>query len=168
MELEQEKIEIRYAVPDDVEHIIDLLDEVAVERLWIGTEPGFNRERRRAQILDAIAHPDETPCWVARDGDVLIGSIDVFHHQHAGLTVGMLVRASHRRRGIGEALLEYTFTWAREHGVAALSLHVFPHNKAARALYKKAGFREVERFERDVKRQSGEVWDVILMRKEFA
>lgn len=168
MELEQEKIEIRYVVPDDVEHIIDLLDEVAVERLWIGTEPGFNRERRRAQILDAIAHPDETPCWVARDGDVLIGSIDVFHHQHAGPTIGMLVRASHRRRGIGEALLECTFSWAREHGVAALSLHVFPHNKAARALYKKAGFREVERFERDVKRQSGEVWDVILMRKEFA
>jgi len=46
-------------------------------------------------------------------------------------------------------------------------LHVFPHNEAARTLYEQNSFWEVERFERDVTRQSGEVWDTILMRKEF-
>ena len=160
-------VAIRYALPDDVEEMVDLLAEVAAERLWTGTEPGFDRKRRRANMLDAIARPNETPVWIARDGDALVGSIDVFHHKHAGLTIGMLVRSSHRRRGIGQALIERSFTWAREHGVAALSLHVFPHNEAARRLYRKVGFREIERFERDVTRQNGEVWDAILMRKEF-
>jgi [ribosomal protein S18]-alanine N-acetyltransferase len=161
-------VDIRYAIPDDVEDIIDLLAEVTAELLWLGTEPGFDREQRRTRILDAIGRADETPFWVARDGDLLVGSIGVFYHKHAGLAVGMFVRASYRGRGIGKALLERTFTWARQRGVAALSLHVFPHNHAARALYRKTGFREIERFERDVTRRTGEVWDAILMRKDFA
>ena len=52
-------------------------------------------------------------------------------------------------------------------GAKALSLHVFPHNEAAIALYRSAGFVEIERFERDVTRQTGEVWDTIFMRKEL-
>ncbi|MEO6835514.1 MAG: GNAT family N-acetyltransferase [Candidatus Tumulicola sp.] len=161
-------IEIRYAHPGDVERILDLFEEVAAELRWIGTEPGFDRERKRASFLDAIARPNETPFWIASHDDVLVGSISIFHHEHAGLTIGMLVRASWRRRGIGKALLERSCTWAGEHGLPALSLHVFPHNDAARALYRKAGFREIERFERDVTRKSGDVWDSILMRKDFA
>ncbi|HEY5427375.1 MAG TPA: GNAT family N-acetyltransferase [Candidatus Tumulicola sp.] len=161
-------IEIRYARPRDVEQILDLFEEVADELLWIGPEPGFDRDRKRASFLDAIARPDELPFWVACDGAGLAGSASIFHHAEAGLAIGMLVRASYRRRGIGQALIERSFTWARDHGVGALSLHVFPHNLAARALYQKAGFREIDRFERDITRQTGDVWDTILMRKEFA
>ncbi len=160
-------IEIRYARPGDVEAILDLFEEVAAELLWIGPEPGFDRDRRRASFLDAIARPDEFPIWVAREGTVLAGSLSIFHYGQAGLAIGMLVRASYRRRGIGQAMIEHSFTWARDHGVGALSLHVFPHNLAARALYQRTGFREIARFERDVTRQTGDVWDTILMRKDF-
>ena len=161
-------IEIRYARPSDVEPILDLFEEVADELLWIGPEPGFDRDRKRASFLDAIARPDEFPFWVARDGTALAASLNIFHHEEAGLAIGMLVRSSYRRRGIGQALIERSFAWAREHGVVALSLHVFPHNLAARALYQRTGFHEIERFERDVTRQTGDVWDSILMRKDFA
>jgi ribosomal-protein-alanine N-acetyltransferase len=160
-------LEIRYARAEEADDLLDLFEEVAAERRWIGTEPGFDRERTRAAFLEAIARPDETPFWIARSGGLAVGSLSVFHHVHAGLTIGMLVRAPYRRHGIGQALIDRVFAWAREHRVRELNLHVFPHNQAARALYEKAGFREIERFERDVVRQSGEVWDAILMRKEF-
>lgn len=159
--------EIRYATPDDVDAILDLFEEVASERLWLGIESGFDRERKRAQFLEAIAQPDTTPFWIASDGGAIAGTLSLFEHPNAGLAVGMLVRRSHRRRGIGTALMECSFAWCRERGVTALSLHVFPHNAAARALYTATGFREIERFDRDIRRQNGEVWDSILMRKEF-
>lgn len=161
-------IEIRYALPSDVEAILDLFEEVADELLWIGPEPGFDRDRKRASFFDEIARPDDIPIWVARDGTALAGSLSIFHRVEAGAVIGMLVRPSYRRRGIGQALIERSFAWARDRGVGALSLHVFPHNLAARALYQRTGFREIARFERDVTRQTGDVWDSILMRKDFA
>ena len=160
-------LEIRYARAEETDDLLDLFEEVAAELRWIGTEPGFDRARKRGAFLEAIARPDETPIWIVRSGGLAVGSLSVFHHPHAGLVIGMLVRARYRRHGVGQALIDRVFTWAREHRVRELHLHVFPHNEAALALYRKAGFREIERFERDVVRQSGEVWDAILMRKEF-
>jgi GNAT superfamily N-acetyltransferase len=160
-------LEIQYAHPEEVEELLDLFEEVAAEGIWIGTEPGFDRARKRENFLQKITRPDETPLWIARIRGEAVGSLSVFHHRCAGLAIGMLVRAGYRRQGIGQALINRVCSWAREHGVKELNLHVFPHNDAARMLYGKAGFREIERFERDVTRQSGEVWDTILMRKEF-
>jgi RimJ/RimL family protein N-acetyltransferase len=159
--------EIAYGTPEDVDELLNLYVQVAAERRWIGTEPGFDRARKRTALLDSIARPHETPMWVARAGGALVGSLNLFYHRHAGLVVGMLVGESYRRQGIGQAFIDRVFAWAHEHGVRKLHLHVFPHNEAARMLYLKNGFVEVERFERDVARQSGEVWDAILMRKDF-
>ncbi len=160
-------LEIRYARADEVDELLDLFEEVAGERLWIGTEPGFDRARNRVAFLEAFARPIATPFWVARADGKVVGTLNVFDHRYAGLVIGMLVRAQYRRRGIGQALLDRVDAWACEHAVKELHLHVFPHNEAARALYLKAGFQEMERFERDVVRKSGEVWDAILMRKQF-
>ncbi len=51
-----------------------------------------------------------------------------------------MVAASHRRRGIGTALLDAAVQWGREAGVRKLELHVFPWNAAAIALYERYGF----------------------------
>jgi ribosomal-protein-alanine N-acetyltransferase len=42
-------------------------------------------------------------------------------------------------------------------------LEVFPHNVAARALYRKFGFIEEGYFRRHLRRQNGEFWDSIPM-----
>jgi ribosomal-protein-alanine N-acetyltransferase len=104
---------------------------------------------------------------VATDGDRVIGMLGTWGQSDHGINFGMLVSAAYRRMGAGRALLEATADWARKFGAPALTLHVFPHNEAAIALYRSAGFVEMERFERDVTRQDGEVWDTILMRKEL-
>jgi RimJ/RimL family protein N-acetyltransferase len=52
----------------------------------------------------------------------------------------MSVRASHRRRGFGRALLEAGIEWARSIGITRLELYVFADNAPAIALYEALGF----------------------------
>jgi RimJ/RimL family protein N-acetyltransferase len=53
--------------------------------------------------------------------------------------------------------------WAHESGLHKLSLSVWPHNAAAIALYRKFGFIEEGRRIKQIRRQSGELWDVLDM-----
>ena len=59
-----------------------------------------------------------------------------------GRVGGMWVEPAWRRRGVGRALLEEVFRWAREHGLSRLGLWAPAHSLAALALYRQAGFRE--------------------------
>jgi ribosomal protein S18 acetylase RimI-like enzyme len=78
------------------------------------------------------------------------------------------VRASHRGRGIGAALLAAAQSWARANGKPALTLRVFPDNDGALALYRAHGFVEVELQRRAVRRRDGTAWDALLMRCAIA
>ena len=57
--------------------------------------------------------------------------------------------------------------WATAHGAERVRLEVFPHNDAAIALYRGLGFRDVEILVGEFPRQSGEVWDAIVMVKSI-
>jgi ribosomal protein S18 acetylase RimI-like enzyme len=56
----------------------------------------------------------------------------------------MWVVPRHRRRGVGRALLACTAGWATESGYATQRLHVVETNRAAIALYERAGFVMLE------------------------
>ncbi len=75
-----------------------------------------------------------------------------------------MVAVSHRRRGVGRALMEAAEAWARQVGVRKLELHVFPHNGAALALYEGLGY-EREGYRRDHYRRAAGYVDAILMAK---
>jgi ribosomal protein S18 acetylase RimI-like enzyme len=78
-----------------------------------------------------------------------------------------MVAATHRRRGIGAALLDRAEAWARDAGVTKLELHVFPHNTPAIALYERLGY-EREGYRRDhYRRPDGGLVDAILMAKHI-
>ena len=78
-----------------------------------------------------------------------------------------MVAASHRRRGIGTALLEAAVDWARRAGVRKLELHVFPWNEAAIKLYESFGF-EREGYRKGQYRRGDEYVDAILMAYEIS
>ncbi len=63
----------------------------------------------------------------------------------AGRVGGMWVEPAWRRRGVGRALLQAVFGWARQRGLRRLGLWAPAHNPAALALYRQAGFRETGR-----------------------
>jgi putative acetyltransferase len=81
--------------------------------------------------------------------------------------LGLMVAASHRRRGIGRALLEQAVAWCRAGGVRKLELHVFPHNEAAIRLYEEFGFEREGYRKAHYRREDGYV-DAILMAYEVS
>ena len=96
----------------------------------------------------------------------LVGRLSVARDPHPAsyhvADLGLMVAASHRRLGIGRALLGRTVQWARENGVTKLELHVFPDNEPAIALYEGFGFVK-EGYRRGHYRRGGELIDAILM-----
>ena len=75
----------------------------------------------------------------------------------------MAVAREWRGRGVGSALMAAGIEWARERGLHKLCLAVFPHNDAGIALYRKFGFVEEGRRVKQIRRQSGELWDTVEM-----
>jgi [ribosomal protein S18]-alanine N-acetyltransferase len=150
----------------DLESALGFTERVAAERRWIGTEPGFDRDRYRSRWRDKLDDPSAA-LLVAKCGQDVVGFADVYPHSEHGLVLGMFVDERFRGQGIGTALLDRLLDWARQKNVPRLSLHVFPHNSRAIALYKRAGFTERLRIAGFAKRRSGEVWDAILMLKEL-
>jgi len=73
-----------------------------------------------------------------------------------------MVAVSHRRRGVGTALLHAAVEWARGASVRKLELHVFPWNEPALGLYENFGF-EREGYRRRHYERGGELVDAILM-----
>ena len=84
---------------------------------------------------------------------------------YAGVAeASVYVRADHRGRGVGEALLSDLIDLSEKHGVWTLQAGIFPENLVSLALVNKCGFREVGRRERLGKLQ-GEWRDVLLLER---
>ena len=133
-----------------------LFAAVAEERDGIAAEPPVDVEARAAQwdldgSLVAVA-----------DGEV-IASLHLFPRSFGYAEIGMHVAKDWRGRGVGSALMEAAIEWGRERSLHKLSLSVWPHNAAAIALYRKFGFVEEGRRLKHMRRESGELWDLVDM-----
>lgn len=156
---------------DDIDPVLGLFEVVAAERVYIGTEPGFDRAAYRARLERSLGR-DAMPVWVvaddrtlaASDGATAIGQLGLWTSDDDGLTLGMMIAPAYRGQGLGKLLLCTAMDWARDSGYDSLALLVFPTNRTAIALYHAMGFEQVAYYEHDIRRQNGEVWDTILMR----
>lgn len=149
-------IEVRPATDDDRLPLAEQFLAVAEERDGIASEPPIDVEQRAKQwLLDGFL--------VAVVDGRIVGSIKVDASRHGYGEVGMAVAREWRGRGVGTALMEAAIAWARERGLHKLSLEVFPHNAAGIALYRKFGFVEEGRRVKHFRRQSGELWDSLVM-----
>ena len=149
-------VEIRPAVDADRMPLAHLHAAVAEERDGIAAEPPVNLERRAA-----FWNLDWTLVAVADGGPV--GLAFVIETPFGFGELGMCVAAEWRGRGVGGALVAAVIDLARERGLHKLILGVFPHNERAIALYRKFGFVEEGRRIKHIRRQSGELWDLIDM-----
>jgi ribosomal protein S18 acetylase RimI-like enzyme len=59
-----------------------------------------------------------------------------------GYISDLIVRAAHRRRGIGRELMIQAESFARECGAKQLKVGVLVHNEATHAFYRAGGFRD--------------------------
>jgi RimJ/RimL family protein N-acetyltransferase len=154
---------VRPARSEDAKALVSLFEAIAAEREHILSEPPIDRERRTKHYRETI-QSDDADVFVADAGGDIVGELTVFRRASTGpATIGMGVLAPWRGKGVGTALMRACVEWAREAEVHKLSLEVFPWNEAAIGLYRKFGFVEEGRLRKQYRRQSGELWDVLVM-----
>ena len=126
-----------------VEAFLDLLDHYAREPMGGGDGLSAYAKIHLVDTLKAVPGFHGALAWL--DGEA-VGMIDCF----AGFSTfaampllnvhDLIVRAGHRGRGIGQALLAWAETRARELSCCKLTLEVLSSNMRAMASYRRAGF----------------------------
>jgi putative acetyltransferase len=158
---------IRPARPEDAAALAALGLAVGREEgAWLLTSDGWRSVAGERRYLRALKRFPDAAVYVAdEDGDV-VGRLSLARDPHPAsrhvADLGLMVAATHRRRGLGTALLEQAVAWARDVGVRKLELHVFPWNEPALHLYETFGF-EREGVRKGHYLREGEYVDAILM-----
>ena len=160
---------VRKAEPADAPALVELGTGVGNEpEGWLITANGWRSAGDERRYLRALRRYPHAAVYVAEDEGRIVGRLSIARDQHPAsyhvADLGLMVAASHRRRGIGRALLDAAVAWARDNGIRKLELHVFPHNEPAIRLYKKAGYVR-EGYRRDHYVRGGKYVDAILMAK---
>jgi GNAT superfamily N-acetyltransferase len=97
----------------------------------------------------SVTEPGGDVMFLATEGQHILGStyglLNGWQNE-IGRVRGMWVDPVWRGQGIGRALLQEVFDWARERELSYLELWAPVHSEAAIALYLKAGFRNTGNF----------------------
>ena len=158
---------IRRATPHDANALVDLAESVGREEgRWIlGTGPWRSVSDERRYLRTIQRYPDAA-VLVAEDGGRIVGRLSLSRDPHPAsrhvADLGLMVAESHRRQGVGRALLDEAVAWARASAVRKLELHVFPWNEPALGLYESFGF-EREGYRKRQYERGGELVDAVLM-----
>jgi len=83
--------------------------------------------------------------YVGELGGELVGTATLAREGEAWYIGMVMVAPEHRRKGFGQALVEFVCEEARSRGVPRVILHVREDNAPAKALYQKLGFELFER-----------------------
>jgi RimJ/RimL family protein N-acetyltransferase len=163
---------IRVAEPGDAPALVELANAVGAEpEGWLITTTNWRSTADERRYLKSIRRYPHAAVFVAEAPEGIVGRLSVGRDPHPAshhvADLGLMVARSHRRRGVGSALLEAAVEWARSRGVHKLELHVFPHNEAAIRLYERFGFEREGYRKRHYRRPDGYV-DAILMAYEVA
>ena len=160
-------ITIRAAVPEDAATLVALGATVGREpEAWLLNSDGWRSVGEERRYIRALKRHPDAAVYVAEDDGAIVGRLSVARDPHSAsrhvADLGLMVASSHRRQGIGRALLDQAVAWARDAGVRKLELHVFPWNEPAIRLYEQYGFTR-EGLRRAHYRRAGEYVDAVLM-----
>jgi len=106
-------------------------------------------QQRFKSYLNEVFADDNAFLYVAECGSSLVGYClarirqhpAVFTKQTYGYINDLMVKASHRRRGIGQGLFHATATAIRARGVLDIEVSLVTENEMSSAFWRKLGFR---------------------------
>ena len=105
----------------DLDDFLDLLELVAAEKRYIGTEAPIDRARKRAQFLERLDSDGWGSLLAVVSGGAIVGQIGL-KDMRGLIEIGMLVTPNLRGRGIGSALLTAGLDWARQRDAYKMTL----------------------------------------------
>ena len=125
------------------EMVIQDYDEVLA--LWQTSEGvGLSDADSEGSIAHYLAR-NPGLSFVARDGEHLVGAILCGHDGRRGYIHHLAVSQSHRRQGLGQALVERCLSALRRDGIGKCHIFVFAGSQDTSAFWKSIGWtRRVE------------------------
>jgi aminoglycoside 6'-N-acetyltransferase I len=137
-------LHIRPIVPADRGEWLRLRDA-----LW----PGAPADHEAETIAYFTVDPPRARIFVADAGDRLVGFLELDYRSYANgcagspvpFIEGWYVQPSHRRRGIGRALVRAAEALAREQGFTEMGSDALMENDDGVAAHRAVGYAEVER-----------------------
>ncbi|MGC9345608.1 MAG: GNAT family N-acetyltransferase [Candidatus Bathyarchaeales archaeon] len=161
----KQKVIVRKAHEDDAGAIKNIVNSIASEKYYVVPECSREdwdeaiREIRNRKGLIIVAQVNGKIVGMAY---LVRGKFA--KNNHVGF-LGILVLKGFRRRGIGEAMMNYVMKWAqKQDGLEKISLTVFSTNKVAINLYRKFGFA-IEGISKKQYKIEGKYIDEITMGK---
>ncbi len=138
-------ISIRSASSADVPALVQLLGELFAQEVEFAPDPAAQEQGLRAILAD----PQLGRVFVARAADDsgpvlgmanLLFTISTALGGRVALLDDFVVSSRARGRGVGSALLESLFRFAREAGLLRINLQTDLENSGAQRLYERHGF----------------------------
>ncbi len=154
--------EIRIAVPKDASGIINCMQSVMDEKIYLVSDIYFYTERGEKDIIKS---PDDLSLVASWNG-MVVGIMriqrGVYRKLRHTAILSIAIMKGHRGMGLGEKMILQGISWSRDQGIEKLSLEVFSTNTGAIKLYDKLGFHEEGKKEKQFK--IGEVYaDGVMM-----
>lgn len=107
----------------------------AIYELWENSEGvGLSDSDEKGEIEKFLERNPDL-CFTAWEGETLVGAILCGHDGRRGLIHHLAVAESHRRSGIGKALVDRCFVALRELGISKCHLFVFRDNEVGLAFW---------------------------------
>jgi L-amino acid N-acyltransferase YncA len=135
---------LRDAVEADLPAIVAIYNSIVPGRMVTADLEPVTVESRRPWF--AAHNPQTRPLWVLEDAaGVVVAwmSFDTFYTRAAydgTVMIAIYLAESHRRRGLGRALLQQALTVAPRHGVHTILGYIFGHNEPSLRLFAALGF----------------------------
>jgi ribosomal protein S18 acetylase RimI-like enzyme len=130
-----------------VSAVADYAREFVDSAILSPTDAANRAEKDFARLLPDGLETEGHELFVALVDAEAVGTLWLAFVPGAGGMEGFVYEVSvvpgQRRRGYGRAIMEAAHQVCRARGAAAISLHVFGHNVAARALYDSLGYQVV-------------------------
>lgn len=166
-------VTVREATIADAPVLVAHLKELAAEpgiNIPLAPDEVISVEHEKAVLKDFHDSP-RALMLIAEDGGQMVGELSIRvvssrrAVQHVA-TLGMSVKQSHRRKGVGKALLDAALEWAPSAGIKRIELYVYARNAPAIALYEACGFN-VEGTRRGFIKEGDSFLDDVVMGRLF-
>ncbi len=159
------EIIIRRAVQSDAYGIIDCFNDVMHEEVYLLGDVYMGGE----EFLSMRIEDQENEFIVVAEYEKMVIGVltltrESFRKNYHVAVLGIAIRNGFRHMGIGTAMMNSSFEWARDMGIEKICLEVFSTNQNAISLYRKLGF-EIEGIKKKQFKIRGEYVDDILMAK---
>ena len=118
---------------------LEIADYPEVRELWEASDGVGLSDSDSAQNTARFLARNPGLSLAAVDGAKLVGCVLCGHDGRRGFIHHLVVEATHRRQGVGRALVEHAVRGLREAGNHKCHLLVFNENAAGRAFWKKVG-----------------------------